>query len=161
MSISYTQSLFWQERGVHSWSEKHIFTQKKSHAVQIWEKAIRRLFLYVYPYVLAPEVTFSCKGYFFQLVIPNARLWFAFSPPSLSTRRRQGIDIWWIIHRAKWRKRGKLLLDRNKYIINIKSNSIDGLWQCEILYWRENLIAYSYFSVRPYCTSFARSWVWK
>ena len=34
--------------------------------------------------MLAPKVTFSCKGYFFfQIVILNARLWFAFSPPSL------------------------------------------------------------------------------
>ena len=30
--------------------------------------------------MLAPKVTFSCKGYFFQIVIPNARLWLAFSP---------------------------------------------------------------------------------
>ena len=27
--------------------------------------------------MLAPKVTLSCKGYFFQIVILNARLWFA------------------------------------------------------------------------------------
>ena len=36
---------------------------------------------------------FSCKGYFSQIVILDAKLWFAFSPPSLCTRLRQGIDI--------------------------------------------------------------------
>ena len=29
------------------------------------------------------------------------------------------------------------------------NNSIDGLLQWEILYWRTNLIACSFFSVRP------------
>ena len=37
--------------------------------------------------------TFSRKGYFFQIVILNARLRFAFSPHSLRARLRQGIDI--------------------------------------------------------------------
>ena len=37
--------------------------------------------------------TFPAKVTFFQIVILNARLWFAFSPPSLCTRLRHGIDI--------------------------------------------------------------------
>ena len=32
--------------------------------------------------MLAPKVTFSCKGYFFQIVI-KCKTVFAFSPPSL------------------------------------------------------------------------------
>ena len=43
--------------------------------------------------MLAPKVTFPVKVTFFQVVIPNARLWFGFSPLSLCTRLRQGIDI--------------------------------------------------------------------
>ena len=43
--------------------------------------------------MLAPKVTFPVKVTFFQIVILNARLWFAFSPPSLCTRLRQGIEI--------------------------------------------------------------------
>ena len=35
--------------------------------------------------------------------------------------------------------------DRNIYVINIKNNSIDEILQWEILCWRTNLIACSFF----------------
>ena len=37
--------------------------------------------------------TFPSKCYFFQIVILNARLWLAVSPPSVCIRLRHGIDI--------------------------------------------------------------------
>ena len=41
--------------------------------------------------VLAPKVTFPVKVTFFQIAIPNARLWFAFSPPSPCTWLRRAL----------------------------------------------------------------------
>ena len=97
MSISYTRDLFMTRMGVHSGLEKHRFHQagerrspdlKKGHQTFVfvcvsikersWLRFIKRA---------------GSRGYFFQIVIPNAGLWSAFSPPSLCTRLRHGIDI--------------------------------------------------------------------
>ena len=79
--------------------------------------------------MLAPKVTFSCKGYFFsQIVILNARLG---SPLVLrlcalgSSRALIYDELYIELNDVKW----QTLLDRIKYIINIKNNSIDGILQ--------------------------------
>ena len=100
MGISCTRYLFMTRTGVHSGLQKHRFHQAEeprdpdlrkgdqtfvfvcvSIKERSWSRFIKRA---------GSKGYFSCKGYFFlQIVI----LWFAFSPPSLCTRLRQGIDI--------------------------------------------------------------------
>ena len=49
MSISYTRSLFMTRTGVHSGLEKHRFHQAEEPGSPDLRKAIKSLFLYVYP----------------------------------------------------------------------------------------------------------------
>ena len=84
--------------GVHSGLEKHRFHQAGESQSPDLRKGDQT---FVFVCVSIKERSWlrfikraGSKGYFFfQIVIPNARLWFAFSPPSLCTRLRQGIDI--------------------------------------------------------------------
>ena len=98
----YTRFIY-DKNGVHSGLEKHRFHQAEDPCSPDLRKSYQT---FVFVCVSIKEMSwlrfikrtgskdyFSCKGYFFQIVILNARMWFAFSPPSLCTRLRQGIDI--------------------------------------------------------------------
>ena len=104
MSISYTRSLFMTRTGVHSGLERHRFHQaeeprspdlrKVNQAFVFVRVSIKeRLWLRFIKRASSERHTSSCKRYFFKIVILNERLWFVFSPPSVCTRLRNGIDI--------------------------------------------------------------------
>ena len=96
MSISYVRSLFLTRTGVHSGLEKYRFHQAEEPRSPDLRKGDQT---FVFALVPIKErswlrfikcagskcYAFSSIGYFFQIVILNARLWFAFSPPSVSS----------------------------------------------------------------------------
>ena len=88
--------------GVHSGLEKHRSHQEEEPRSPDLRRSNfcfctcihkREVMVEVHRCAGSKRKTFSCKGYFFQIVILNTRLWFAFSPPSLCTRLGQGIDM--------------------------------------------------------------------
>ena len=89
--------------GVHSGLEKHRFHQAEDPRIPDLRKGDqtfvllcihkREVLVGVHQTCWLQRLLFPVKVTFFHIVIPNARLWFAFSPPSLCTRLRQGIDI--------------------------------------------------------------------
>ena len=83
MSISDTRDLFMTRTGVHSGLEKHRLHQSEEPAHSPDLRKGDQTFAFVC--VSIKERSWlrfikraGSKGYFFQIVIPNARLWFAF-----------------------------------------------------------------------------------
>ena len=90
--------------GVHSGLEKHHFHQageprstdlRKGNQTFVFVRVSikERSWLRFIKRAGSKRYTFPVKVTFFQMVILSARLWFAFSPPSVCTWLRHGIDI--------------------------------------------------------------------